>query len=629
MSPIEILKHYWNHDSFRFPQEEIINSVLSGQDTLGLLPTGGGKSVCFQIPALLKEGICLVVSPLIALMKDQVTQLEKKGIKAVVLAGGISITETANLLDNCEHGNYKFLYLSPERLQNEWVLERIKNLKINLIAIDEAHCVSQWGHDFRPAYLKIGLLKAHFTKIPFIALTATATERVQNDLILQLQLHNCTIFKTSFERKNIAYMVYTIEDKMQLIAQILRKNKQLSIIYVRNRKSCTDTVNQLQAQGFLATYYHGGLALRDKNKQMELWMDEKVQVMVATNAFGMGIDKATVKTVIHINLPENLENYYQEAGRAGRDGAKAFAVVLTNSSDIALTTHQFEANRVHKDFLMLVYKKFCNYFQIAFNEGADEVFTFNINHFCEKYTLPVLKVYNALQFLDKQGVLSLSQEFSEKITLQVILSSKEVLRYSSLNPKKEDLLLHILRTYPGIYENQIAINTTLLAKKMGVAENQIITDLHQLDQAAVIKLYSKNNDSKITFNEIREDERTINRISKHLHSQNELKKNQLQSIIEYVSNENKCKNKILLAYFGEIKTENCGSCSYCVNKTGIKISKNKVHEQVISLLKVAPLNSRALQINIKCSKDELLLCLKNLLEDETIIINQNNTYTLL
>ena len=628
LTPIEILKKYWNHDVFRYPQQEIINSVLNGKDTLALLPTGGGKSVCFQVPALLSDGICLVVSPLIALMKDQVSQLEKKGIRALVLTGGISIAETADLLDNCEHGNYKFLYLSPERLLNEWILERIKNLKVNLIAIDEAHCVSQWGHDFRPAYLKISVLKLHFDKVPFIALTATATKRVQDDLILQLQLHQCSVFTKSFERKNLAYMVYKVEDKMQLVAQILRKNKQPSIIYVRNRKSCIDTVRQLEAQGFLATYYHGGLPIREKNKQMELWMDEKVQVMVATNAFGMGIDKATVKTVIHINLPENLENYYQEAGRAGRNGEKAFAVLLTNSTDLLYAQRQFEANTVNKDFLLLVYKKLCNYFQIAFNEGANEIVTFNINQFCDKYQLPILKVYNAVQFLDKQGVLNLSQEFSEKITLQFILTSKEVLRYSSLNPKKEALLLHILRTYPGIYEHQTSINTTLLAKKSGVPESQILNDLHQLDKALVIKLQSKGNDSKITFNEIREDERTINRISKHLQSQNELKKNQLQAVIDYVLDEKKCKNKILLGYFGEIKTDNCGTCSYCLSKLKIKLPENNLHEKIVYLLKTEPMNSRALQIMLKCSKDELLICLKDLLENDVILINQNNTYTL-
>ena len=628
MTPLQILQKYWKHEFFKTPQEEIIQAVLNNHDVLALLPTGGGKSVCFQIPALSTEGICLVISPLVALMKDQVTQLQNKGIRALVITGGISIAEIATLLDNCEHGNYKFLYLSPERLQNDWVLERIKNLKINLIAIDEAHCVSQWGHDFRPAYLKISVLKTYFNKIPFIALTATATQRVQDDIIAQLQLQDCLLFTKSFERKNLAYMVYKVENKMQLVEQILRKNTQPSIIYVRNRKSCLETVKQLTALGFSATFYHGGLSVKDKNKQMELWMTEKLQIMVATNAFGMGIDKPNVKTVIHINLPENLENYYQEAGRAGRNNEKAFAVLLTNAADIQLVNNQFLTNLIDKNYLLLIYKKLNNYFQIAVNEGADETFAFNINQFCLKYDFYVLKVYNALQFLDRQGVLTLSQEFTEKSTLQFIISSKEVLRYSSLNPKKEALLLQILRTYPGIYENKIAVNTALLAKKIETPENQVLADLQQMHADGVLDLWTKNNDALLTFNENRDDERTINRVSKHLNSQNNIKKSQLESVFEYVNNEKTCKNKILLAYFGEIITENCGTCSYCLTLNKKPTQINHITEKIINLLKNESLSSRALQMILKCSKDELIISLKLLLNDETIFINPNNTYTL-
>ncbi|MEO8254526.1 MAG: ATP-dependent DNA helicase RecQ, partial [Flavobacterium sp.] len=392
---LQILKKYWDHNSFRLPQEEIINSVLNGHDTFALLPTGGGKSVCFQIPALMQKGICLVISPLIALMKDQVTNLEKRNIKAIALTGGIKSDEIIDLLDNCQFGNYKFLYLSPERLQSDWILERIKTLPINLIAIDEAHCVSQWGHDFRPAYLKISILKTHFPKTPFIALTATATPKVKDDIISELGLENPNFFEKSFERKNIAYMVFEIEDKLFRIKQILSKNPQPSIIYVRNRKSCLDTAAQLNSLGFKATFYHGGLSLKDKNKNMQLWMDEDVQVMVATNAFGMGIDKANVKTVIHTQLPENLENYYQEAGRAGRNEEKAFAILLTNAADIAKAENQFLYILPDKKFLKEVFIKMCTYFQIAYGEGINEHFSFNLNQFCLRYKFPVLKTYNA------------------------------------------------------------------------------------------------------------------------------------------------------------------------------------------------------------------------------------------
>ena len=334
---LTILQKYWEHDAFRSLQNEIIDSVLSGRDTFALMPTGGGKSICFQVPALMKDGICLVISPLVALMKDQVANLQKRNIKAIALTGGIRSDEMIDLLDNCQFGNYKFLYLSPERLQSDWILERIKRLPINMIAIDEAHCVSQWGHDFRPAYLKISKLKTHFPKIPFLALTASATPKMRQDIIGELALENPAMYQKSFARENIAYMVFEVEDKLFRIEQILNKNPQPSIIYVRNRKSCLDISSQLQSLGFKSTYYHGGLSTKEKDRNMQLWMQEEAQVIVATNAFGMGIDKANVKTVIHIQLPENLENYYQEAGRAGRNSKKAFAVLLTSPSDIIQT----------------------------------------------------------------------------------------------------------------------------------------------------------------------------------------------------------------------------------------------------------------------------------------------------
>ncbi|HEU4496249.1 MAG TPA: ATP-dependent DNA helicase RecQ, partial [Flavobacterium sp.] len=394
---LAILQKYWKHDSFRKPQDEIINSVLQGRDTFALMPTGGGKSVCFQIPALMKEGICLVISPLVALMKDQAANLQKIGIRAIALAGGIPADEISDLLDNCLYGNYKFLYLSPERLQADWILDRLKNLPINLIAVDEAHCVSQWGHDFRPAYLKIASLRKYFPAVPFLALTATATERVKADVILQLQLADPAVFQKSFSRPNLAYMVFNAEDKFYRLEQILKKNPEPSIVYVRNRKACADTASRLESSGIKATFYHGGLPAREKSKNMELWMQEEVQAMVATNAFGMGIDKPNVKTVVHIQLPENLENYYQEAGRGGRNGEKAFAVLLNSPADIQSSESQILNNLADKKFLNEVYARLCSFLQIAYGEGINEQFAFNINQFCVQYNFPVLKTYNALQ----------------------------------------------------------------------------------------------------------------------------------------------------------------------------------------------------------------------------------------
>jgi len=624
----EILLKYWKHDSFRPLQEEIIDSVLSGQDTFALLPTGGGKSICFQVPAMMQEGICLVVSPLVALMKDQVANLQKREIKAIALTGGIHTEEIIDLLDNCQFGNFKFLYLSPERLQSDWILERIKNLPINLIAIDEAHCVSQWGHDFRPAYLKISELKKFFPKIPFLALTATATPRVIEDIKTELGLKDPILFQQSFERKNIAYMVFEVEDKLYRTEQILKKNPQPSIIYVRNRKSCLNMSTQLQSLGFKATYYHGGLSAKEKDKNMQLWMSEQAQVIVATNAFGMGIDKDNVKTVIHTQLPENIENYYQESGRAGRNGEKAFSVLLYNNSDANQTEQQFLSVLPDKKFLKLMYVKLCNYFQIAYGEGLDDSFSFKLNHFCHKYDFPTLKTYNALQFLNQQGIITMSQEFSEKITLQFLIESKEVLRYMSLNPNDEEIILAIVRTYPGVYEMKTPFNLSLIAKKSQHTEEQVSAVLEKLKEKEIIDYKSKNNDATILFNEVREDDLTINRVAKYLEKQNQLKEEQLLSVLHYIKENKTCKNRLVLAYFGEETNSNCGVCSYCITQKGKITEADSIADKILHLLKSAALTSREIQTQIKLDANDVVVVLQELLENNHITIQPNNKYTL-
>lgn len=626
---LAILSKYWKHDRFRSLQKEIIESVVDGKDTLAILPTGGGKSICFQIPALMKEGICLVVSPLVALMKDQVSNLQQRNIKAIALTGAIGTEEMIDLLDNCQYGNYKFLYLSPERLQSEWILDRIKSLPINLIAIDEAHCVSQWGHDFRPAYLKIKQLKTHFPNTPFLALTATATPKVKDDIIKDLDLNTPMIYQKSFARENLAYMTFETEDKLYRVQQILKKNPAPSIIYVRNRKSCLDIAAQLNALGFNATYYHGGLPHKEKEKNMQRWMQEQVQVMVATNAFGMGIDKANVKTVIHIQFPENLENYYQEAGRAGRDGNKAFAILLYSPSDTAQAITQFTNNLPDRSFVKTIFIKLCNYFQIAYGEGINEKFTFNLNHFCTKYTFPILKTYHALQFLDQQGTLNLSQEFSEKVTLQFLISSKEVMRFISLNPNDEEIILTILRNYPGIYELPTAFNHSLIAKKANVKEETVHAVLKKMAEKEIISYQAKNNDATIIFNEVREDDRTINRVIKHLEQQNQLKEKQLQCVIEYINNKEQCKSQLLLAYFGEKSSQKCGVCSYCIATSQKKATPEHLVSTILSLLQDQDLNSRELEKVTKNKSEAIIFALQQLLEQNKISLQPNNKYTIL
>jgi ATP-dependent DNA helicase RecQ len=626
--PLQILQQYWKHSQFRPLQHEIIASVLSGNDTFALMPTGGGKSICFQVPALVNDGICLVVSPLVALIKDQVANLQQRGIKAVALTGGIKSDEIIDLLDNCQFGNYKFLYLSPERLQSDWILERIKSLPVNLIAIDEAHCVSQWGHDFRPAYLKISLLKNHFHKTPFLALTASATKRVQDDIVQQLGLERPRVFQKSFERRNIAYMVFETEDKLHRIRQILAKNPQPSIIYVRNRKACIEIASQLQTLGFTATYYHGGLAPKEKDKNMQLWMKEEVQAIVATNAFGMGIDKPNVKTVIHVQLPENLENYYQEAGRAGRNEARAFAVLLTSPSDAIQAENQFISVLPDKDFLTKAFVKLCNYFQIAYGEGIDEQFSFNLNHFCTQYQFPVLKTYNALQFLDRQGIITLSQEFSEKVTVRFIIESKEVIRFMSLNTSDEPVLLALLRSYPGIYEIPAALNLPLIAKKSKSTEPAVLNLLQKLYEKGIIDYHSKSNDAILQFNEVREDERTINRVSKFLENQNSLKKQQLKAVLNYAADKSNCKSKLILSYFGETIKTDCGVCSFCISKNPVKPDTITIAREIVSLLEKKDLDSREIQNLTRHPADAIIFALRQLLDSKAIAIRPDNKYTL-
>ena len=622
-----LLQKYWKHQEFRTPQEEIIQSVLDGNDTFALLPTGGGKSVCFQIPALLLNGICLVVSPLIALMKDQVQNLQSRDIKAIALTGGVAQDEVITILDNCQFGNYKFLYLSPERLQHDWIIERLKQLPINLIAIDEAHCVSQWGHDFRPAYLKISELKTSFPKTPFLALTATATKRVQEDICKNLALEQPKFFTKSFTRENLAYHVIKTEDKLFKMQQILSKNPQSSIIYVRNRRSCIETAQQLNQLGFKSTYYHGGLPSKEKEKNMQSWLENKMQVMVATNAFGMGIDKPDVKTVLHIQLPENIENYYQEAGRAGRNGEKAFGIILTNSGDIAQTKKQFIAVLPDKNFIKDVYIKLNNYFRIAYGEGFNESFAFNLNQFCAQYNFPILKAFNSLQFLDRQGILTFQNESTEKISLQFIIPSKEVIRYISLHPHDEPIITTILRTYSGVFDIETTINPHLVAKKSNTTEAAVEKVIDQLAESQCIILHAKNNDSSITFNEVREDELTINRVAKFLLHQNQLKEDQFQSVIDYISNEDSCKNKLLLAYFEEITTIDCGICSYCFSKK--KNDPNETIDLIIQVLQKEKLSSREIENSLQISSEATIFALQLLLEHNKIAINSYNQYYLI
>jgi len=622
----DVLKKYWGYDEFRSPQEDIIKSVVNGNDTLALLPTGGGKSICFQVPALLKSGICIVVSPLIALINDQIQNLEKKNIKALTLSGGLSFTDVNNLLDNLEFGDYKFLYISPEKLQIDWIFDRLKKLSISLIAIDEAHCISQWGHDFRPAYTSLKKLRENFIKTPIIALTASATHKVQQDICEQLQLKNVNVFKKSFTRENLAYFIIPFQDKLYKIQQILTKNLGTSIIYVTNRKACIEISNQLNSLNFSATYFHGGMSRDEKQKHMNMWLNNEVQIIVATNAFGMGIDKPDVRTVIHYHIPENLENYYQEAGRAGRDGNKSYAIIIHTPSDIDNTENQFLSNLPNKDFVRLVYKKLNQFFRIAYGEGQGESYNFSIEHFCKKFDLPISKTFNTIQFLDTQGIISVSKEFNNKAKMLFLLSSKEIIRYCSIHANDAEIIESILRSYPGIFEMEMPIRIEQIAAKNMVSDEQVITVLKKLNENQVAQVDLVATDTKIIFNQIREDDLAINRIGQYIKNRNQDKIQRFESIKNFIIDNTLCKNKIITNYFDEHIETDCGICSTCIEKKAKKINSKKIREQLQQIILKEKVTAREIEQLINIDASEFIPELQYLLAEEKIKLNDKNQY---
>ena len=630
MHPIEVLERYWNYSAFRPLQEEIIRSVVDNHDTFALLPTGGGKSICFQIPALIKPGICIVISPLVALMHDQVNSLKQKGIKAMAITAGLSYTDLDTQLDNCIYGNYKFLYLSPECLQQTIVQERIQQMHVNLIAVDEAHCISQWGNDFRPAYKTISKLRELQPSVSCIALTATAKAKVVNDTIDSLDFIDAKVFKGSFKRKNISYQVINTEDKNYHLETLLKQYKGASIIYARSRKATVSITDYLISKGFEATFYHGGLTNIQKTERLQLWTNNQKPIMVATTAFGMGIDKADVKSIIHYNLPESLESYYQEAGRAGRNGENAVAVILKKNVDEDRLKSQFLNTLPSIDAIKYVYKKLCSYFQVSYGEGQNTLHQLNFNMFCNIYGLKKTLTFNALRILDSNSIISLDQRFNYKTTVQFTVSNASIFKYLENNKSQDKAIKVLLRTYGGIIDYPTKINVELVARKTETNSKQIIAILKDLERHNIIDLNIANTDSEITFIKPREDEKTINPIINIIEQQQAQKKHQIQSVIDYTNNETVCKSNQLLSYFDETSTESCGICSVCFSKKSTPLGNTitTIEKEILNLLKAKDRSSRELLQNIQCSQAELLQVLSLLTEEETITITHTNTYKL-
>ena len=626
---LDILKSKWGHDAFRTPQEAIINSVINKQNCIALLPTGGGKSICYQIPTLLQEGVCLVISPLLALMQDQVDGLLKKNIKAVALNSSLTQDETVVLFDNIQFNNVKFLYLSPEKLQSKFIQEKIKQLNISILAIDEAHCISEWGHDFRPSYLQLDILDELCPDATKIALTATANKLALKDISTSLKISEKNIFKTSFQRKNLAYQVFHKEDKFDTVLKIITKIKAPCIIYTNRRNDTKKISEQLNSHGFPATYYHGGLTSKQKNEAYTNWNSEEKLIMVATNAFGMGIDKPNIRVVIHYQLPFSVENYIQETGRAGRDGNKAFCVTLTNASDIANFKANLEKNKISIDFLKKVYFSLNQHFHISKGEFNELIHTFDINEFSNKYRLPVYQTYAAIKTLHLHGVLLLNESFQKRNFLKFIASNDYVLDYCESKTKKGGLLKTILRSYGGLFENYTPIDLYSLSKKTNLSKKMVEDFLIQTEADNVLKYIPNTQQATLQFLKPREDDRTINTISKNIQKLFNHRENKALDLLSFIENKKQCRSKLLLEYFEEKNSEDCGKCEVCVSKNNKNISTQELEKVILKqIFNHNELDSKEICERINSNESIILRTLRILLEEGKISITKGNKYIL-
>ncbi|KAA3438739.1 RecQ family ATP-dependent DNA helicase [Rufibacter hautae] len=607
---LDILRQYWGHEAFRPGQEDIINSTLAGQDTLAILPTGGGKSICFQVPALVMGGVCVVISPLVALMKDQVENLRKRGISAAALHAGQPERERDIIMDNCVFGGVQFLYVSPERLQTDLFLERVKRMNVTLLAVDEAHCISQWGYDFRPPYLEIAKLRELLPQVPVLALTASATEAVKTDIQEKLKFKNGQVFQQSFARKNLSYSVLPTEDKEGRLREILQKMNGTSIVYVRNRRRTEELAQWLQRQGIKATAYHAGLPHQTRSSAQTDWLMDRVRVIVATNAFGMGIDKPDVRLVVHLDLPDSLEAYYQEAGRAGRDGKYSYATVLLGPEDGGLLLKKTEEAYPPIETLKRVYQALANFYQLATGSGAFQSFDFDLAEFSRTYQLAPVEVHFALKQLETEGLLQLNEGFYSPSKVSLLLSNTQLYEFQLLNESLEPIIKGLLRLYGGeMFRDFVKISEKGLAKHLAVPEQTVKQQLQHLHQRKVLVYEPQHDGPQVQFTQPRFDASSLPIDQKRLLLFRERALQKATSVLHFMENKKQCRTLQILAYFGEESTTVCRICDYCLaQKKKKKLDENKLHMEarVLSHLKETPLHPKSIAMHFSSSEQELL-----------------------
>ncbi|HVT84195.1 MAG TPA: ATP-dependent DNA helicase RecQ [Chitinophagaceae bacterium] len=603
----QILKQYWGFNSFRPLQKEIIESILDGKDTLALMPTGGGKSLCYQVPALAKEGMCLVISPLIALMKDQVENIRKKGITAFAIYSGMSRKEIVNALKVASNSNCKFLYVSPERLETALFKEYLPGMNINLIAVDEAHCISQWGYDFRPPYLRIAALREELPGVPVLALTASATAEVQTDICDKLKFEHQHIFRQSFERPNLSYSAFEVDSKVNKIIEVLIKIPGSSIVYCKSRKRTKEISELLQLQNISADYYHAGLAQEDRNRKQEEWIQNKIRVIVCTNAFGMGIDKPDVRTVMHADVPDCLENYYQEAGRAGRDGKKSFAVLLYDEKELyeleELTTQRFPSLSAIKN----VYQAISNYLQIPSGSGQGESYDFDIADFIKKFKLNSHPVLFSLKALEQEGWLAFNEQVFIPATVQFITGKEQLYEFEKLNPDLEPAIKSLLRAYEGIFDHEVPISELVLTKLIKKNPDEVKKQLQDLHRFGII-FYRPQKDSPQLFllrNRIKTEDLTINMAD--YNRRKEKFRIRCKELICFVREKTECRSRMIASYFGDASLPRCGICDNCLRLKATEISKEEfesINHRIINTVKYEPMHTRELLLKLSGVKKE-------------------------